>query len=712
MSTEPTPPASNGRKSLPDAIVLATTLGIGVVCSALGFMVLRQVETLRLQNIQTASARTVQDVLEHDINRAVEATRTFGLVLESQPDSRKLQLNVLSRRVMTDLQSLSAIRWTPAGTDESAHKEQARVIGRPVASEIFQTPYPGPGDAEVPAIAIVAPVYERDATTDAVGLHRGFVEAVVPLQALLRDAGNRADLVGMDLLVYDVSSTSRTQNDAIYTRLSALEASPDTHRGASSDHHDVVVSLDVATRPWLLVLHPRPEFYAGLSSNYAPYLLGAGLLLSGLITAAVWRAQRYRRSIESARLRATQAREALALEQKRLQSIMDGTGIATWEYNYQTRVLQTSARWADMAGYSDDEMGTDLYARWLELAHPQDLQAFFKALEAHFAGETTHVQSEHRLRHKHGHWVWIGLRASLLERDAAGKPLLLGGTNLEITARKEAEERIRQLNASLEERMHEEATRSEARATLGTLVASVSHEMGTPMGNSLMTASTLADQARHFQVQLDAGTLRRSALAEFVTQVREGNAMLIRNLERAEALLRNFRQVAADQASEQRRPFDLRQVLDEVLHTLSPSLKRQTHTVTLEIPAGIAMESYPGPLGQVVINLVNNAYLHAFEGMEQGRFVVTATANDSEVTLVCQDNGRGIAPETLEKMFLPFFSTRIGSGGTGLGMSIVDNLVHNTLGGRLKVESVLGHGTTITITLPRIAPAPQSDASA
>ncbi len=122
------------------------------------------------------------------------------------------------------------------------------------------------------------------------------------------------------------------------------------------------------------------------------------------------------------------------------------------------------------------------------------------------------------------------------------------------------------------------------------------------------------------------------------------------------------------------------------------------------------MDSYPGPLGQVVINLVNNAYLHAFEGLDQGTVTLRASATDKEVTLVCQDNGRGIAPETLEKMFMPFFSTRIGSGGTGLGMSIVDNLVKSTLGGSLSVASALGEGTTVTITLPRVAPAPHSGA--
>lgn len=709
MVPEPLPSHSPDGKPLPDALVLAAVLGIGTLCSLLAFGGLRQTETLRLQNIHTASARTVQDVLELDVHRTIEATHNISLVLESQSQVQRKQLDLLSRRVMADLHTLSAIRWVPTGGSEAAHAQQARVMGRPVASGVFTVASPSHDGADVPAIAIAAPVYERDAATDSIVRHQGFVESIVPLHALLQDAGNRANLVGMDLMVYDLEGGTRANDKAIYARIDTTTDAANAHH-ADTTHNDFVVALDVASRPWQVVLHPRPAFYADLTSSYAPYVLGAGLLLTSLVAAAVWRAQRYRRSIEFARHRASRAREALAVEQQRLQNIMEGTGVATWEFDYSTRVLQVSERWATMSGYTVEELGPDLYTRWLALTHPDDLSKFFLALNDHYAGKTPHFDYEYRIRHRQGHWIWIGSRAQLLERDAEGKPLLLGGTNLEITERKEAEERIRQLNASLEQRMQEEATRSEARATLGTLIASVSHEMGTPMGNSLMTASTLADQAKHFQALLDAGALRRSSLTEFIAQVREGNALLMRNLERAVTLLKNFRQVAADQASEQRREFDLRQVLGEVLHTLAPSLKREAHVVTLDVPEGIAMDSYPGPLGQVVINLINNAYLHAFEGMAQGTVQLKAQASDNEVTLVCQDNGRGIAPETLEKMFMPFFSTRIGSGGTGLGMFIVDNLVKSTLGGSLSVASTLGAGTTVTITLPRVAPAPHSDA--
>ena len=260
--------------------------------------------------------------------------------------------------------------------------------------------------------------------------------------------------------------------------------------------------------------------------------------------------------------------------------------------------------------------------------------------------------------------------------------------------------------------MQEALARSEARATLGTLIASVSHEMATPMGNSMMTASTLMAQAVQFDAQLAAGNLRRSELTAFVAGVKDGNTLLMRNLERAVALLKNFRQVAADQASEQRRSFDLRQGLQEVLATLAPSLKRHSHEVHLDAPDGIEMESYPGPIGQVIINLINNAYLHAFDGMEHGEVHIKATPGSTTVTLQISDNGRGIPPETLEKMFQPFFSTRIGQGGTGLGMSIVENLVKATLCGSLEVQSTVGQGTTVTITLPLTAPQPNPEEDA
>jgi len=272
------------------------------------------------------------------------------------------------------------------------------------------------------------------------------------------------------------------------------------------------------------------------------------------------------------------------------------------------------------------------------------------------------------------------------------------------------EARVARRTAELEktlERLHqsqEDLAHSEARATLSTLIASVSHELGTPLGNSKMVASTLAEQTAAMRRSLDAGQLRRSEFMQYMAATEDGVALLLRNLERAVELMSDFRQVAADQASEQRRQFDLAAVVNETLHTLGPSLKRHAHRVVVEIPEGIAMDSLPGPLGQIVINLVNNAYLHAFEGRSDGVLRIQAEPAGASVRLVFADNGVGMAPELLGKLFQHFFSTKIGQGGTGLGMAIVHNLVTKTLGGSIAVASTVGQGTRFELLLPRELP--------
>ncbi len=271
-------------------------------------------------------------------------------------------------------------------------------------------------------------------------------------------------------------------------------------------------------------------------------------------------------------------------------------------------------------------------------------------------------------------------------------------------------QRTHELEQALEvvRQSQEQLARSEAQATLSTLIASVSHEMGTPLGNAGMLASTLWDQTQEFQRAAKSGALTRSGLDQYLMHMAEGTQLLRNNLTRAVELLGDFHQVAADQASEQRRQFDLAEVVSEVLHTLSPSLKRHPHRIQVDIPPGIAMDSQPGALGQILINLVNNAYLHAFEGRSQGELRLSAQAQGDTVAITVADNGVGMPQERMDKMFQPFFSTKIGQGGTGLGMAIVQNLVTKSLGGHITVQSTVGEGTQFHIVLPRRAPEPMS----
>lgn len=284
---------------------------------------------------------------------------------------------------------------------------------------------------------------------------------------------------------------------------------------------------------------------------------------------------------------------------------------------------------------------------------------------------------------------------------------------------------INELNHSLEQRVaqrteelaaereklhqsQEQLASSEAKATLSTLVAGVSHELGTPIGNSVMSASFMADRSKEMKKGIEAGQIKRADLTQFISEIMEGTTLLERNLDRAKELIKNFNQVAADQASEQRRRFDLAKAVTEILATLAPTIRKKPHRIVVEIPSGINMDSLPGPIGQVVINLVNNAYLHAFEGRNDGVFTITGTVEGEKVHLLFVDNGLGISAENLERLCQPFFSTKIGRGGTGLGMSIVSNLVKKTLGGSMSIRSTVGVGTTFDISLPLVLPEPQN----
>jgi signal transduction histidine kinase len=254
------------------------------------------------------------------------------------------------------------------------------------------------------------------------------------------------------------------------------------------------------------------------------------------------------------------------------------------------------------------------------------------------------------------------------------------------------------------ERTQTELVRSEKLAALGALVAGVSHELNTPLGNSLMAASTMEDQTQGIERSLARG-LKRSELEGYMAQMREGIAILMGSLRRSAELVASFKQVAADQTSAQRRVFALDQTLEEILMTLGPSIRKSGHRVVAQVPPGVHMDSYPGPLGQVLTNLINNALVHAFAERKDGVVNITATVlGGGRMEMQVRDNGCGIPPENQGRVFDPFFTTRLGQGGSGLGLNIVYNIITDVLGGTVRVQSVVGEGTCFVLLLPLSAP--------
>ncbi|RCW75471.1 sensor histidine kinase [Pseudorhodoferax soli] len=302
-------------------------------------------------------------------------------------------------------------------------------------------------------------------------------------------------------------------------------------------------------------------------------------------------------------------------------------------------------------------------------------------------------------------------------------------TNVDVTALRCVERELQALNQELEQRVaqrtqalsdanaqlartaeqlrlaQDELVHSEKMAALGALVAGVAHELNTPLGNGVMAVSAVADEARRFRALAQSG-IRRADLRQLTDSVEQGIDIAQRNLRRAADLVQSFKQVAVDQTSARRRRFELGEVVHEMVVSLQPSFSRTPYRIETEVPAtGLLLDSYPGALGQTIGNLIQNAALHGFDGRDHGTVRLSAgRADDGQFWLHVADDGKGIAPEHIDRIFEPFMTTRMGRGGSGLGLHISYNAVVNVLGGALTVHSVPGQGACFMLRLPSEAP--------
>jgi PAS domain S-box-containing protein len=335
-------------------------------------------------------------------------------------------------------------------------------------------------------------------------------------------------------------------------------------------------------------------------------------------------------------------------------------------------------------------------------------------------------QLEVRIRDQAGEEVIFLLSARLIRMH--GKAMCIFSL-LNVTRQVQVEQEIREMTAQLEERVRlrtlnlqqanaelaaameslrhtqDELVRSEKMAALGSLVAGVAHELNTPIGNSVTVASTLQDQTRDLVRDINDGKLKRSVLDHYLESATTGTALLMRTLGMARELIGSFKQVAVDQSSNHRRQFDLKVALEELIVTLAPMYKNTPYHLVTELAPGIGMDSYPGPLGQIMTNFMTNALTHGFEGRESGEMrLSTQLLPDDQVQIIFADNGIGMTEQIQKRVFDPFFTTKLGQGGSGLGMNIAYNLVTGVLGGEIRLESKPEEGTRFILVIPLHAP--------
>lgn len=384
--------------------------------------------------------------------------------------------------------------------------------------------------------------------------------------------------------------------------------------------------------------------------------------------------------------------------------------------------IDANNAWVRTFGYSQPEL-TGKTASQLQLwANLDQRRAFF----AHIAQHDTLDNFPIDFCTRSGQRIH-GLTSSRIV-NVMGERILLF-TLIDITALLDAQAQIERMNHELEARveartatlaqsnleleqalasvhtMQVELVRAEKMAALGSLVAGVAHELNTPIGNSVTVASTLQYQIDTLAQELQDGNMRRSSLQAFLDNASHGSEILMRSLQRADQLIGSFKRVAVDQSSDLRRSFDLATVLSELCTTLEPMYKKQPFTLDLQADAHLAMDSFPGALGQCITNFVSNSLQHAFEGRAQGHIRLSAQAVEGQqVRIVYTDDGIGMDASTLKRIFDPFFTTKLGQGGSGLGMNIVYNIVHEVLGGSIRIDSKPGNGTCITLNIPCTAP--------
>ncbi|MCE1247812.1 MAG: PAS domain S-box protein [Firmicutes bacterium] len=379
--------------------------------------------------------------------------------------------------------------------------------------------------------------------------------------------------------------------------------------------------------------------------------------------------------------------------------------------NTDDKMVFVNSRMAEMLGYKIEELtGASMYY----IKFPEDVEQQKKVIEGR--RQFKQEQYETRFRKANDEEMWAIVSATPVitpEGNYGGSFAML----TDITSRKKAEReleaarlnleqqvaaRTRELAGAIDELRETQAqlVESEKMAALATLVAGVAHEINTPVGIGITAASHLAERCNYYENLCIEQKLKKSDLNEFIYIIREGSKLILDNLDRADKLVQNFKQVSVNQSSGERTLFNIREVMLDMLERLKHRLKTDAFGINLECPEDLEIDSYPAALYRIMANLFVNSLIHGFDDKDTGIISIKIEKVKDRVIIQFSDNGKGIDLEDLSHIFEPFYTTRRNTGGTGLGLHIVYNLVTQSLKGRITCQSEPGLGTTFTINIP------------
>ena len=354
-----------------------------------------------------------------------------------------------------------------------------------------------------------------------------------------------------------------------------------------------------------------------------------------------------------------------------------------------------SANALNVLGYRPEEMVADPNF-WFDHIHPDDAPNIFSSLAQIFSeGEKAY---EYRFRTADGRYLWMHDQLRLI-RDEQGAPLEVIGSLTDITDRKQMEETLLQ---------------AQNMASIGQLAAGVAHEINNPIGYIFSNFGALQEYLDQLFAMLDAYQQAEAGIAS--AEVRQGLHAMRQQVEldylredipalmqeskeglvRVRHIVQDLKDFSRVDAQQDWVLASLQQGIEATLNIVGNELRYKADVVR-DYAALPDIECLPQQLNQVVMNLVVNA-MQAL-GSQRGTITVRSGREGEQVWFSVSDNGRGIAPENLERIFEPFFTTKAPGKGTGLGLSLARGIVHKHHG-RIEVESAPGQGAAFRVTLP------------
>ncbi|MCW9032945.1 MAG: transporter substrate-binding domain-containing protein [Rhodospirillales bacterium] len=403
----------------------------------------------------------------------------------------------------------------------------------------------------------------------------------------------------------------------------------------------------------------RVKFQEEVDYRIVFVVLGVGLLVALVFLIWNWKLQKeinHRQRVEA----------DLKNKSQRLDEIIWGTDIGTWEWNIQTGETVINERWAEIAGYTLKELAPISIETWKKLAHPEDLELSNEIVKKNFSRELDHYKAELRVRHKNGHWIWALVRGKVVEWTTGGQPLRMSGTHQDITERKKLD------------RMKSE------------FVSTVSHELRTPLTS----------------IKGSLGLVAGGALGEVPDKSKEMIDVAYKNTDRLIGLVNDILDIEKLESGSMEFDFVPLNITDLVIETVEANRgfaqECDVDFVLTDLPDEVKVQGDENRLTQVLANLLSNAAKFSPSGE---KVEISVERMGDKVKVLVTDNGPGIPEEFYEHIFGRFAqadgSDSKAKGGTGLGLSISKSIVERHRG-TIDFVSDGSSGSVFFFSLPTI----------